>query len=132
MTEEYCKSCKYFKQEYGELYNCACDNEHTSANKNVYSITCKKFIEDTEKVDIECVKNEIMPFGKYKNKKLKELDTDYLRWLKKQDWVKMPLKKYVYAYYEHLYHTGFNGISCDPYDICPFSIFNEVGYGELC
>lgn len=37
-----------------------------------------------------------MPFGKYKGKKLKELDVDYVFWIIKQDWFKGELREFIF------------------------------------
>ena len=138
-AEMYCKTCKYFKAENGELYDCTAPEYGNSAAATIVydTIYCRRFREEAENANIEDIRNKIIPFGKYKGKTLKEAGSQYIRWLTMQEWLKMPLKLWVRAYYRYLYKEGaydyvsFGG-SCDPYDVCPFNGYNEMGYGELC
>ena len=38
----------------------------------------------------------IMPFGEYKGSQLSDIPPDYLLWLYKQEWLKGPIKAYIF------------------------------------
>lgn len=143
----YCKDCPYYKSHPGAYYDCnvqspaSTDSAWGFCKNRVLSIECRKFIDEIndnkDNLD-EKSKNYIMPFGKYKGMKLKDIPFKYIDWIYDRDWLKMPLAKYVRAYYHYEYRRlnsdalYSDGGSADPYDTCPFSMYNEVGYGDLC
>ena len=140
---EYCKGCEYYHPE-NEVYDCHCQEPYTTDNawgfaKNrvLNTATCHKFYEEVRAISEKQADEYIMPFGKFKGVRLKDIDYKYIHWLDKQEWLKRPLKSYIEAYCHYYYIASCNvsstfGASCDPYDVCPFNGYNEMGYGELC
>lgn len=138
---DYCKDCEYYHPEH-EIYDCQTQSPSSTdrawgvaKDRVLNSATCRKFYDEVRAISDKEAKEYIMPFGKFKGVKLKDIEDNYIYWLDRQEWLKRPLKSYIEAYYHYLYITDCNvgfDISCDPYDACPFSIYNEVGYGDLC
>ena len=138
---EYCKDCEYYYPE-NEVYDCHCQQPCSTdrawgfaKSRVLNSATCRKFYNEVRAIPDEEAKEYIMPFGKFKGAKLKDIEDNYIYWLDRQDWLKRPLKSYIEAYCHYLYIASCNvdsDISCDPYDVCPFNGYNEMGYGELC
>lgn len=106
-----------------------CERMH---NKNVY----------------EYLNSIVMPFGKFKGKTIASIIEEseqnewdnlyYLFWLWQQGWCKGELKKaldVVRVEYDNRWKGYIHptiGSNFSPWDDCPFSLYNEVGYGELC
>lgn len=137
---EYCEDCEYYHPD--EAYTChtqapcSTDRAWGDAENRVLNIaTCCKFYNEVRAISDEEAKEYIMPFGKFKGVKLKDIENNYIHWLDRQEWLKRPLKIYIEAYCHYLYTAACNvssDVSCDPYDVCPFNGYNEMGYGELC
>lgn len=138
---DYCKGCEYYHPE-NEVYDCHCqeplstDNAWGFAKSRVLNpATCHKFYDEVRAISEEQADEYIMPFGKFKGVRLKDIDYKYIHWLNRQEWLKRPLRSYIEAYCHYYYIASCNvssDISCDPYDVCPFSGYNEMGYGDLC
>lgn len=137
---DYCKDCEYYQPE-NKYHDCRCRTAYLDirdfemAKDRVLNYKkCQKFHDEIKTIQKEKVKEYVMPFGKYKGMKLKDIDDNYIAWLRKQEWLKMPLKLYVESYCHYLYIDRLKACSYYP-DGNPddsFSLYREVGYGELC
>lgn len=148
---EYCVC----SEEYGGKGNCTCnenigyDIKYKPLNemkvRDCYIILDRIHSKNVE----EYLASVKMPFGKFKNRTIEDIiescvtdgwnNLHYLFWLWRQGWCKGELKKaldvvrleYNYKWDDYINPRSYGG-SADPYDACPFSLYNEVGYGDLC
>lgn len=138
-------------EEYGNAGNCTCDEVigydiKYKPLKEIKVKDCPIIIERMHKNNVNEYLNSIkMPFGKFKGRTIYDIllgaDFDnlyYLFWLWQQGWCKGELKRALDVVrlefdnrWERYIHPTMGG-NFSPWDDCPFSLYNEVGYGELC
>ena len=137
---DYCKDCEYYHPE-NEVYDCQTQSPSSTdrawgytKNRVLNIAECRKFYDEVRAISEEQVDEYIMPFGKFKGVKLKDINYTYINWLNRQEWLRRPLKSYIetYCHYHYIASGNVSNDSCDPYDVCPFNGYNEMGYGELC
>lgn len=140
--------CLYMSKD-----KCNCTNDNVIGygikHKSLSEIKikdCPIIIERMHKKNVNEYLNSIkMPFGKFKGRTIYDIllgaDFDnlyYLFWLWQQGWCKGELKRALDVVrlefdnrWKRYIHSTMGG-NFSPWDDCPFSLYNEVGYGDLC
>lgn len=140
-------------EEYGNTGNCTCDevigyNVKYKPLKEMKVKDCYIILNRIHHKNVEEYLTSVkMPFGKFKGKTISDIiesgisddweTLHYLFWLWRQGWCKGELQKaldVVRLEYNHKWDDYINprsyGGCGDPYD--SFSLYREVGYGDLC